>query len=177
LLDFLEIIKCVFDIFTQITAFGDSADYFKSILSDYNDCCVLQKSGELMSKLKGMVDYLLEIEVYKPTEKFKKNIGLPYESQEMETHPFAGFMSAIVCLTCNLTYFKNLSIEVYFSSEKGWSHLGLILSHTKLDVDNPSLREWCILFIRNITSWSNDIREKLAKLTIIDNKNPHDPES
>ena len=35
LLDFLEIIKCVYDIYTQITAFGESADHFKTILADY----------------------------------------------------------------------------------------------------------------------------------------------
>ena len=35
LLDFLEIIKCVYDIYTQITAFGESADHFKSTLADH----------------------------------------------------------------------------------------------------------------------------------------------
>ena len=28
-----------------------------------------------------------------------------------------------------------------------------------------------------MTSWSDEIREKLNKLTLIDSKNPHDPES
>ena len=59
LLDFLETIKCIYDIFTQITAFGESADHFKGILSDFQDCLILKKSGELMSKLKQMVDFLI----------------------------------------------------------------------------------------------------------------------
>ena len=36
-----------------------------------------------------------------------------------------------------------------------------------MDVDNPTLREWCLLFIRNITSWSEEIRAKLSKLTMV----------
>lgn len=77
-----------------------------------------------MIKLKGVVDQLILLEVYKPTEKFKKTVGMAHEDQDMEVHPFSGFMSSIVCLSCNLTYFKNSAVEEYFLSEKGWNHLG-----------------------------------------------------
>lgn len=42
------------------------------------------------------------------------------------------------------------------------------MSHTKLDIDNPTLREWCMLFIRHITSWSEPVRDRLKGLTIVD---------
>jgi len=77
----------------------------------------------------------------------------------------------------NLVNEKRVSIEDHFLSPQGWSHLGLILAHTKIDTDNPTLREWCLLFIRNITSWSDKVRDKLSKLTMIDDQNPYDTES
>lgn len=67
--------------------------------------------------------------------------------------------------------------DFWLDEKRGWPYLGLILSHTKLDIDNPTLREWCLLFIRHITSWSNTLRSKLASLTMLDDKNPNDLES
>jgi hypothetical protein len=45
--------------------------------------------------------------------------------------------------------------------------LGMILSNTKLDVDSPTLREWSLIVIRNLCSWSEAIREILRKLELI----------
>ena len=53
-------------------------------------------------------------------------------------------------------------------SEEGKLRLGMILSYTKMDIDNPMLREWCLVVIRNLTSWSTAIREDLAKLKLIE---------
>ena len=92
-------------------------------------------------------------------------------------HPFAGYLCPIVSLMANLVYEKRTSIEEHFLTPQGWTHIGLILAHTKIDIDNPTLREWCFLFIRNITSWSDKVRDKLSKLTVVDEKNPYDVES
>ena len=77
-----------------------------------------------------------------------------------------------MCLCANLTYLKNPLVEAYWLSDQGWQHLGLILANTKLDLENPTLREWGFLFIRNITSWSEPVRAKLASLTLLDGSNP-----
>ena len=53
--------------------------------------------------------------------------------------------------------------------------MGLILANTKLDIDNPTLREWCIFFVRNVTSWSDQIRLKLDNLTLLSGS--QDPQS
>ena len=53
-------------------------------------------------------------------------------------------------------------------SDEGKLRLGALLSHTKMDVDNPMLREWCLVCIRNLCSWSDRIREDLAKLKLIE---------
>jgi len=45
--------------------------------------------------------------------------------------------------------------------------LGMILSNTKLDVESPTLREWSLIVIRNLCSWSEAIREILRKLELI----------
>jgi hypothetical protein len=84
-------------------------------------------------------------------------------------HPFAGFIGNAVSLISNLTYLKNDKIEKFWLDDKrGWPILGLIMAHTKLDIDNPTLREWCMLFIRHITSWSEAVRERLKTLTLMD---------
>ena len=43
----------------------------------------------------------------------------------------------------------------------------MILSNTKLDVDSPTLREWSLIVIRNLCSWSEGIRDILRKLELI----------
>lgn len=45
--------------------------------------------------------------------------------------------------------------------------MGMILSNTKLDVESPTLREWSLIVIRNLCSWSEAIREILRKLELI----------
>ena len=45
--------------------------------------------------------------------------------------------------------------------------MGLVLSYSKTDVDNPTLREWSIIVIRNLCSWSDRIRNDLSKLEFI----------
>ena len=68
----------------------------------------------------------------------------------------------MVSLVCNLSYKSLDNLEKFWLEEtRGWPLLGLILAHTKLDIDNPTLREWCLLLIRHITSWSKPIRDKL----------------
>jgi hypothetical protein len=85
----------------------------------------------------------------------------------MKTHPFGGFLGSVVCLTSNLSYQRNDKLEKYWLSELGWRHIGLILANAKLDADNPTLKEWCIFFVRNVTSWSDSVRVKLDQLTLI----------
>lgn len=53
-------------------------------------------------------------------------------------------------------------------SPAGKLRLGAILSHTKMDVDNPMLREWCLVTVRNLCSWSDKIREDLSQLQLIE---------
>lgn len=44
----------------------------------------------------------------------------------------------------------------------------MILPHTKLDEDNPTLREWSLMTIRNLCVASERIRNELEKLKLID---------
>lgn len=53
-------------------------------------------------------------------------------------------------------------------SEAGKLRLGVILSLTKMDVDAPMLREWCLMVVRNLCSWSGKIRDDLKQLEIIE---------
>lgn len=98
----------MFDVLACAAAFGEaqSADHFKVLLASSSN--VLIQSGELMLKLKLVVDHMIELELFKPTAKFKKIAGLDTsEESKVDTHPFSGFMCSVVCLTCNITYLKN----------------------------------------------------------------------
>ncbi len=53
-------------------------------------------------------------------------------------------------------------------SPEGKLRLGCLLSMTKLDIDNPTLREWALVVVRNLTSWSEVIRKSLAGLELIE---------
>ena len=115
-----------------------------------------------MHKIKTITELLIKQEIYKP------QIKLANETDPASVHPFSGFLGQIVSLICNLSYQRDTEVEQFWLDEKrGWPILGLILSYTKIDYDNPTLREWCLLFIRHITSWSADLRKKLEKLTLI----------
>lgn len=41
------------------------------------------------------------------------------------------------------------------------------MNYTKLDVDNPTLREWSLVVIRNLCSWSEKVRTDLGNLQLI----------
>ena len=74
----------------------------------------------------------------------------------------------MVALAMSVTYRSSPEVEEYFMSPEGRLRLGTILSYTKLDVDNPTLREWCLMTIRNLCSWSKAIQEDLKKLELIE---------
>ena len=86
----------------------------------------------------------------------------------LEKHPFQGFNSRIVALACTLTYRKSRSVEDFFMSEAGKLRLGTVLGYTKMDVFNPMLREWCLMVVRNLCSWSDKVREDLKQLELIE---------
>lgn len=90
------------------------------------------------------------------------------ELVEMIKHPYAGFLSKLVSLVCSLTYRRHARVEDFFMSVEGKLRLGALLSHTKMDIDNPMLREWCLVCIRNLCSWSERIRDDLSKLQLIE---------
>ena len=95
-----------------------------------------------MKCLKEVLDILIEHKIYEPEERFAT-----YTSKPKMKHPFGGFLSKITKLIANLTY-EATHVEGLIIRNK--DYLGLILSNTKMDEDNPTLREWCLLIIRNL---------------------------
>jgi hypothetical protein len=70
-------------------------------------------------------------------------------------------------LLSTLTYLKSELLDDYLQTPDGKMRLGLVLNYTKLDVDNPTLREWSLVVIRNLCSWSEQIRKDLGSLELI----------
>lgn len=58
-----------------------------------------------MHKLKTIIDYMIEVDFFRPQIKFKSTLGLDKEDAKKEEeggfitkHPFAGFVSSVVSL-------------------------------------------------------------------------------
>lgn len=107
-----------------------------------NEAGVLEMALQLMKYLKDTTDILIEHKIFEPEEKFAT-----FASKARQKHPFGGFLSRIANLIANLTYLSSSS-EVVFRKNKEF--LSLILFYTKIDEDNPTLREWTLLIIRNL---------------------------
>ena len=70
-------------------------------------------------------------------------------------------------LVSSLTYVKSQIVDDYFQTPEGKLRLGLVLNLTKLDVNCPTVREWSLVVIRNLCSWSERIRKDLESLKLI----------
>ena len=161
----LDTLTGIVEIFCQVSTFAD--DWYKHTLVEQG---ALEWTLEIMNTLKEMVEKIESVGLYKQFQlkKTEEIVQGPNGTKMLDKHPFAGYNSKMVSLVCSLTYRKEQRVEDFFMSPPGKLRLGMILSYTKMDIDNPMLREWCLVVIRNLCSWSNVIREDLAKLQLID---------
>lgn len=79
--------------------------------------------------------------MYHQPEKLKK--------ERNPVGPFSGFFSKIAKLIANLTYLQKGHVERVFLQGDP-TYLGLILSNTRMDEHDPTLREWSLMVIRNL---------------------------
>lgn len=153
-----------FELFTQVSTFAiaDEEQFYKELFVEIG---VLEAASDCLYTLKLIVDRLEQLKIFEPQKLKKGKDEFVSENDfKLDTHPFAGFNSKVVALLCSLTYRKNKKTEQYFVSVDGKLRLGVLLNYSKMDVDNPTLREWCLVVIRNLCSWSDAIREDLKKL-------------
>ena len=124
-------------------AFGPEAlkSTLKSLLLDNR--CILPLCLHLLGLFHSSFTILRNLSLHKP-------------------HPFPGLLSKLTNLIAILTYQSKQASEQAFLTHK--EYLGLILSHTKMEDDNPTMREWCIMIIRNLCEESEGIREVLAQM-------------
>lgn len=114
---------------------------------------------DFMYRIKEETDKLYYQGVWDPNSKANPLVD--------RVQPFIGCNSVCMSMLGSLTYMKSALLDDYFQTAEGKLRLGLVLSYTKLDVDNPTLREWSIVVIRNLCSWSADIRKDLGSLEMI----------
>lgn len=88
----------------------------------------------------------------------QKNQSLTHESLL-----FIGVLSKLANLVSNLTYLQREDTESVFL-HADMKYLGVILSHTRMDEHNPTMREWCLMIIRNMCQTSSGIREILQSM-------------
>lgn len=94
------------------------------------------------------------------------------DKSEIETEqiPLSGFLTKSSRLIATLTSVNSPKVEEVFRTKENSSkrEIGLILTHTKMNLQNPTLREWNIVTIRNICFQSELIRQELQDLEKID---------
>jgi hypothetical protein len=162
----IEAIVGLIDVFTQLATFADmqDEDWYKTTLVEIG---ALEWTLDLLFQMKKIVDQLEAAKLFN-----SQQIGPSEESKEngplIDKHPFAAFNSRIVALACTLTYRRSKVSEDFFMTEDGKLRLGCVLSYTKMDVDAPMLREWCLMVVRNLCSWSDKIRDDLKNLELIE---------
>ena len=156
----MDSLLAIIEIFSNLTAFGETATDFRIMLNQEG---LLEQALILMKLLKETTDILIEHKIYEPEEKFAT-----YASKSKQNHPFGGFLSRLAKLISNLTYLS-ASSEGPFRKNKEF--LGLVLGYTKMDEDNPTLREWCLLIVRNLCQMSERIKTDLEKMNFIDMDN------
>ena len=182
----LSVLVCLIEMWGQVACFG--SDWFKFTMVDIG---MLEYTLDLLYTLKVMVDSLDRMGIFEmwklrreepqaSAHYFEDPTSTNHQSAEetkqqeqqplikLTKHPFGGYLSKLVSLVCSLTFRMNQRVEDYLLSPDGKLRLGAILSHTKMDVDNPMLREWSLVAIRNLCSWSANIREDLSKLQLIE---------
>lgn len=153
------------EVFTLVSTFADAQedDLYKITLVELG---ALQWSLDLLYSLKSIVDMLESANLFN-----NQQVGPGEETKQqtcLDKHPFAGFNSRIVALACTLTYRQSKIVEDFFMSQEGKLRLGTLLSYTKIDVDNPTLREWCLMVVRNLCSWSEKVQNDLKQLELIE---------
>lgn len=85
------------------------------------------------------------------------------QSPTHESLLFIGVLSKLANLVSNLTYLQREDTESVFL-HADMKYLGVILSHTRMDEHNPTMREWCLMIIRNMCQTSSGIREILQNM-------------
>ena len=154
----MDSLLAIVEIFANITHYGDKADYFKNIL---NECGILEKTVSLVKLLKDTTDIMIEHKIFEPEEKFAT-----FTSKNRQKHPFGGFLSKLLKLLAAITYNNYQQAEPIFI--KNQELLNVIISFTKADDDNPQMREWSLMTIRNLCQVSDKIRQRLEKMQQLD---------
>ena len=103
---------------------------------------------ELFHTLKTSVDTMREVKRYHLEHQGVTDAAKVLRKEE-DTKLFAGFFSKIAKLVANLTYLQKEHVEKVFL-HGNTQFIGLVLSHTRMDEHNPTLREWSLMILRNI---------------------------
>jgi hypothetical protein len=98
----------------------------------------------LFQTLKTSVDTMREVKAYNSSE------PAPRLRKEEDTKLFAGFFSKLAKLLANLTYLQKQAVDDVFLPQKNRPYIGLVLGHARMDENNPTMREWCLMVIRNM---------------------------
>jgi hypothetical protein len=157
---FLDALDSLLSFFGDITALTADEQYLalshqsdktaNELITALNDAGLLQFSMELFATLRQAQDTMTEVRKYH---------SLPQQSL------FApGFLSLLAKLVSNLTYLQPKHIDAVFLSPGQQHFLGIILMNTRIDDNNPTMREWCLMIIRNMCQASEGVRECLRKL-------------
>jgi len=123
----LQSLMAIIEILTTLATSGDTAEEFRDFMAEKE---MLDGAMGLLKVLRDILDILIDLKLYKQEEKFAT-----YQAKNKQKNPFGAFLLKIVKLVGILTSSKRANPEPIFMKNK--EYLGLLLSFTKLDEDNP----------------------------------------
>lgn len=115
-------------------------DQSSPLTKTLNSFGLLLFTMQLFQTLKTSQETMKEVKSYH---------GDPKKQPTHESLLFIGVLSKLANLVSNLTYLQKEETESVFL-HTDMKYLGVILSHTRMDEHNPTMREWCLMIIRNM---------------------------
>lgn len=74
-----------------------------------------------------------------------------------------GQMVFLLRLLTNLVHINHRA-QVPFEKEPKYLHMIMSLTHDS--ISQATMKEWAIMFIRNVTEWSEKLREEISKIQL-----------
>jgi len=152
----LDTISALLSIFGDLTGLSADDQYLaqaptesseaNNLTARLNDLRLMDSTLDLYRLFKTSQDAILQAKALHSGGKPSRQAG-----------PFSGYFSKLAKLISNLTYLQTAHVERVFLHGDP-TNIGLVLSNTRMDEHDPTLREWSLMIIRNLCQVSEGIR-------------------
>jgi len=152
------------------TPFNEIIDYFHAILKIFCQITFLGGYNKIVQEVfidNGSLALALKTlqTLYQLDRDLDKESAIPLKIKDIiEEDGYFELYLNFMRLTTNIVHINPVAQDYIYDND----YLFLLLSFTVIDTNNPYIREWSILLIKNLTESNPKIQEKIAKLKVTD---------